>query len=433
MIRPRIQSLVKRILDVQVLVWILLGFFVSYILFFIAPIFLSGPKMQFFRYVPTGGGDIGADLRLTLNYFRPWWLNRQTPYIGTNLYPPLDTLLFAPLIPLDFATAYTIMTFVNIVCFGIVTFALPLWLGAEKRASPLLLLMFAAGAVSYGFQFELNRGQFNVIAVLLAFSAVWLFHKHPRHRFAAYLLFAISVQLKLYPFIFVLMFVDNWHDWWTNAKRFALLTAGNFALFFALGPRIFLDFINSIPGPSGDAVVAVDNHSISSFVQLAARSISRRGIAWTSQNSGALQAALFILICGCMLLIVLRAYRVKHQGFDPQLLLACCIGALLIPPVSFDYTLSILAAPVSIFLLAEESRRQVTCAWGRVIRIALLFLLALAYSSTLYSFTNRPSLFANSLPALLAMLMALVVLSWLIPAQNLSAHDDPLTETQASA
>lgn len=53
------------ILKVSPLVWVMLGFSLSYLLFFIRPIFFSSPEMLFPRYVPAVD-PIGVDLNNTL-------------------------------------------------------------------------------------------------------------------------------------------------------------------------------------------------------------------------------------------------------------------------------------------------------------------------------------------------------------------------------
>ncbi len=56
------------------------------------------------------------------------------------------------------------------------TLYVPLSMSPGKRVTPELLVVFATGLISYGLQFELERGQFNVIAVSLAYLAIWMYH-----------------------------------------------------------------------------------------------------------------------------------------------------------------------------------------------------------------------------------------------------------------
>ena len=401
--------LCETILKTPLLVWALAGFFISYLFFFICPIFFSAPVMQFFKYVQESD-SIAIDLKWMLSYSNSWFVARQTPYIGNNLYPPLASVLFTPFLALDFSWAYKIVTLVSVFSYIMITFIFPLRISKEKRASALLMLVFISGLLSYGFQFELERGQFNVFTVFICFLAIWIYHFHPRYRFLAYILFTLSVQLKIYPFIFIVMFISNWQDWKNNLKRLLILAFSNFALFFILGPYIFVDFVRAILSQILYPFVWTGNHSIHAFIIFFSSITDDHGRAWINQNSGLLEIILQCATVVCIFLVMFQCYRQKQNGINPFLLLACTIGALLIPSVSNDYKLSILAAPVAIFLTNNRFWEQTNGPLIHIIFIMLLLIFSAAYSSTLFSFTNKPLLLQNNFPALAAMLVVVTIL-----------------------
>jgi len=411
MTKPRIQSLLERISKITPLPWILLGFFISYLLFFVRPIFLSSQFMQFPEYVPATG-YIGEDLLQMLSYSESWFAAKQTPYIDRNLYPPLASVLFTPMLGFEFSAAYKIVTLVNVLFYGLMTFVLPLRISKEKQVSSLLMIIFITGLFSYGFQFELERGQFNVIAMAACLLAIWIFHNHHRFRFLAYILFTISIQLKVFPAIFIVMLITDWHDWKNNIKRFVGLGAANFALFFILGPSVFVDFLRAIKAQSVNPSIWSGNHSIRSFVTSISKTATQTGWSWIDHYSGWVQLAFLAMIALCLLLIMIQAYRQKQTGINSHLLLACTIGALLIPPVSHDYKLSILAAPVAILLSdvsyfsegATRSRRH-------FVIMMLVLILSTAYSTTLFSYTHKPLTLASNFPALITMMLVTTCLS----------------------
>jgi hypothetical protein len=417
--RTRIQLLLGHILNAPLLTWVLMGFSMSYLLFFVHPIFFSAQVMQFFRYVPAID-PIGVDLKNTLNTADSWFVAQQTPYIGNNqyTYPPLTGVLFMPLLLVNLSLAYKIVTLVNVFCYVMITFVFPLKTGKESQVSPLLMLIFITGLFSYGFQFELERGQFNVIAIFMCFLAIWIYHYRNRYRCLAYFLFTISVQLKVFPFIFIVMFISDWRDWKNNIKRFLLLAALNFALLFVLGPKLFVDFINAIKDHTENPYIWIGNHSIRSFVTLSSKLAYDHGWVWVNQYSGLAQIALLAIIAGCILVIMLQTYRQKQKGINPLLLLACTIGALLIPSASHDYTLSILAAPVAIFFSNNRFWERANSPRLHIIFIVLLLIFSAAYSSTLFSYTNKPLILENNFPALVTMLLAITFLS-LVSKPNL--------------
>jgi hypothetical protein len=384
--------------------------------------------MQFPEYVPAKG-FIGEDLGQMLSYSESWFIFKQSPYIGMNLYPPLASVLFTPLLGFEFSAAYQIVTLVNVFFYMLLTLVLPLRIGKEKQVTSLLMLFFITGLFSYGFQFELERGQFNVIAMVACFFAIWIFHNHNKYRFVAYILFTISVQMKLFPAIFIVMFITDWHDWKNNIKRFLGLAAVNFALFFVLGTSVFVDFLRAIKAQSLHPSIWSGNHSIRSFVTSISNTESQQGWPWLSDHSGWVQLSFLAVIAVCILLIMIQAYRQRQNGVNSHLLLACTIGALLIPPVSHDYKLSILAAPTAILFSDLSSYSEGAVRSRRhFLTMMMVFIMSFAYSTTLFSYTHKPLTLASNFPALITMLLITTCLS-VISGTNLNRKVSETEET----
>jgi len=410
--KPKIQQQIQLILNAPVFLWVLLGFLISFLLFFMGPIFFSSQVMQFPHYIPALD-PIGIDLKQMLSYSDSWFFSKQTPYIGNNLYPPLASILFTPLLAIKFSFAYKVILLINFLFYIFITLILPLRIRKERQVSSLLIWVFITGLFSYGFQFELERGQFNVIAASFCLLGIWIYHYHNKHRFLAYFLFSISVQLKVFPLIFIIMFINDWQDWKNNLKRLLLIFTVNFALFFVLGPYVFIDFINAIAKQSLNPSIWIGNHSIRAFVTIMSQIASENGRTWLNEYSGLVQLILLAFVVVCIFLIMLQAYRTKQNGINSYLLLACTIGALLIPSVSHDYKLSILAAPFAILFssdLSNFSERSVQ-PFRRLITIVLLFILSVTYSLTLFSYTNKPFFLQNNSPPLVVMLLTTTCLS----------------------
>jgi uncharacterized membrane protein YoaK (UPF0700 family) len=404
--------LIQQALSAPYLTWALIGFSLSYFFFFLHPVLFSAPAMQFFQYLPAID-PVGADLKNTLRTAHSLFTAGQNPYIDNNqyAYPPFASILVVPLLLTDPSSAYKIVTLATVLCYLMVTLALPLWLGGDKQVTPLSILFFTTGLFSYGFQFELERGQFNVIAIFLCLLAIWIYHQHERLRILGYALFTISVQLKVFPLIFLLMFVRDWRDWSGNLRRNSALVAANLALLFVLGPGLFVDFVNAIGEHTENPVIWAGNHSVRSFVTLYSRLLAGHGLAWAERFSGPTQTVLLAVILICIASIVLRTGRENRGGISPLLLLACAIGALLIPSASHDYTLSILAAPMAILFSNGEFPAR-DCDPRRQLNFILwLTVFFGAYSSTLFSPTNKPPLLMNNFPSLLIMLVMIAFLS----------------------
>jgi len=407
----KIHNLVDYFLGWPLVSWVLISYLITYILFFIIPTFFSSAQeMQFIQYIPTLT-PIGADLQVFRGIGEAW---RYGTY-SSNYYPPFATaFLYYPLSFLDPTIAYILMTATSFLSLLVVTFIIPISIYKTKDNLALVLLMTITGLYSYGFLFELERGQLNLFAFLLCMVAIYLFHYQNRFRYFAYILISMSIQLKLWPAIFLLMFIQDWRDWRGNIKRLSGITVLNIALLFSLGFRLFVDFLHTVIIPmSGAAYKWVGNHSIKSFMTLLARIISSDFHPGISEQQIRFwgQVILLGMVGFCLLLIIFRVYIKKASGLNPNLLLACTIAALLIPSTSHDYKLCILSAPIAIALYSISSN---TYHQKRLLPTLLLFVISLAYSSTLFSYTNKPLFFLqNNLPALMVILMSCTALEWL--------------------
>jgi len=97
------------------------------------------------------------------------------------------------------------------------------------------------------------------------------------------------------------------------------------------------------------------------------------------------------------------------MGLNPYLFSVCTILTLLIPSVSNDYKLPLIIGPLSIvFNVFVGFRMNVRDALGSVL---LVFVGAVAYSTTLFSYTNKPLILSNNLPGLLVVLLVVTIMS----------------------
>jgi len=397
----------------RLLRWVLAGAGLSYLLFFVVPVFLGPSRtMQIFEYVPRAT-PVGSDLTVIRGYSEAWFLRGQSPYLGVDpvefraAYPPIATVLLGPLIALDHARSTVLVIALTLAGYVLIGWLIPAW--TRGGPSPALTLVFVSGLGSYGLAFELERGQFNLIAVGCSLLGVFLFHRHPRYRIAAYALVTAGAQLKLYPAIFALMLVDQRRRVPANLGRLAALGAVNAALLLALGPRVFGDFLTVLADQAAHPYTWIGNHSIQSFVTLVAtRGVDTRGfgsLAWVAAHRGAVATAGHALVLGCLAALLVAAYRWRRAGLDRPLLLGCAIAALLIPSVSHDYKLPILAGPLAM-LLDDVGPTDGGSGPRRWALAPLGCVLGAAYASTLFSYTNKPFVVANNVPALVVMLAA---------------------------
>lgn len=394
-----------------ILVGVLAGFFV----FSIIPMFLNTDlRFQYFnRYLPDKY-PIGLDLQTLLGRIETWF-EIGTPYPGDipQFYPPLTYAFFSPLTLLDYPSAYLTMTLVTLISYVFLTLLMPIWMNSRENHA-IVFFLFAISLFSYGLQFELERGQYNVLIFLFCILAVYIHHFHHTLRHIAYLLFSIAVQLKVFPAIFIFMFIRDWKDWKGNIKRLLGLGLFNIALLFILGPRVVIDFLNAI----SRQVVAPTwnwngNHSIQAFVFNLMKDgyglIQPDALASLRNYSSLITAVLLVIFAVCLVSLLVTSYRRNEGGLNPYLLMVCTIGALTIP-TSNDYTLSFLTAPVAILLsgipIANAFRT-------RYLASLLIAILSFAFSSTLFPFKYKPYFLNNNFPALFVILIAVTLLYFL--------------------
>jgi len=375
------------------------GFLISYLFFFFYPGFLKYTLVkQCFIDVPAGN-PIGMDLNSILFSIKKVLFTPISQLTKYQPYPPFVYVFFTPLTFLDSSIAYGILTIVNFFCYFLITLLLPIRIGKKSSISPLLMLIFITGLFSNGFLFEVERGQFNLIAMSFCLLSIFIFHYYKKHRFWAYILFTISIQLKLYPAIFIFMFIEDWRDWKGNMIRFFSLGVANIGALFILGINRFSGFFKSLVGFSSNTMIHTVNHSIKSF--------TRYGFF---QNPHSVQIVLLTIVVICFGLILYQAYRQKYAGINPYLLLACTLGALLIPTTSHDYALSYLTAIIAI-LFTDKKLLNMTADRIKPLFTHLLIFFSIAYSSTLFSYSNKPALLRNNFPALMVMLIILTIFS----------------------
>jgi hypothetical protein len=423
----QVRSFIDQIINLPVIAWVLISFLIAYILFFVWPMFWNSDlRMSYFiRYIPDRF-PIGNDLIVIIELAKGWFSANQSPYT-VQFYPPFTYMFFAPLLLVDnYPTLYKFFTLFTVLSYCFLTFILPTKM-VDKKNIPLIVLFFITGLASYGLQFELERGQYNVFTFLLCLWSIYIFHYHSRYRIFAYLLFSLSVQLKLYPAIFIVMLIDDWKAWKSILVRFTGIALFNIFLLFIMGYQIFWDFIRSVlsqmstPGWTWNG-----NHSINAFVfnltKDGFRIIGADTLEVLRQNSGLIETSLFLMFVILFISAILISYTRNRTGMDPYLLIACMIGALIIP-ISNDYTLSILAAPVALVLCNVPEPKNIP---QRLISILMVLGISFSYASVLIPFKYKPYYLNNAFPPLFFILLFATVLN-LIRYKN---AEEPFVETE---
>ncbi len=406
--------------NLPLLFWIVIGALPVFLAYYIRPMFFNA---RLTLYYPTDYiiqiNPIGYDFRLLLYSLESWFLEGQlTEYVFT----PLVLFLFAPLIPMGYPSSYYLISVITLISYlGVGLLA---GLSVGRKSHPAVVFIVTLAFFSYGLQFELERGQTYTLSLMFCFLAVYLFHKHPRLRLLAYLSFCVSVQLKFYPALFVVLFVDDWRDWKANLLRFGALGLGNFLLLFLLGFSYFSTFFSHMGDRLGLSEVWMGNHSIKAFaIQLPKMGIAKLGedaVNWATNHAALVENILYGYFLACFIAILFNAWRRNPRGIHADLLLACVIGALTLPSVNHDYTLPLLTAPFALAIAVWHERRY---PWPSIVTNLLIVVASSAYVLTALPPIAKPAYFDNALPALFAILTIATLLNLAQKGEPSQAND----------
>lgn len=416
-IRQSISVGMERVSRLPTSAWVLLGFLIAYVAFFLFPVFLNSERTMHFitRFLPNAN-PIGVDIQAVIRYIQDWLTSNESPYAdGFIAYPPLALVLFAPLLLIGYPAYYYVITFISLLSYTVSSLWIPL-LDTRGKNIALILFLFALGLFSYGFQFEMERGQSNIIAFSLALIGLYLYHARDDFRFLGYLFFTIGVQLKIYPVILVVMFITERVDWKGNAKRIAGILLVNFALLFVLGFQMFAGFLHSVRHNQLHISTWNGNHALKSFVTyLVSNRLEVFGpgrFATFLQNQGLVEILLLTVLGLCLIAVLAFSYFRGRSGFNPYLLVICTICALIVPSISNDYKLPILTAPMALLwcniTIPDHGLRK-------GLSILLIVITSLGYWSIQYPPLVKPEFLNRNFPALFILLLAVTLLSFLAP------------------
>jgi hypothetical protein len=232
--------------------------------------------------------------------------------------------------------------------------------------------------------------------------------------------------LKFYPALFVLLFVDDWRDWKNTLIRFAALGIANFLLLFVFGFSYVSAFYGHLVNGVQTGEPSVVNHSIQSFVYMLSSPewgvLKGDPALRAAQYGSSISTALYVYFLICFGVVLAGAW-VKHKtGFNPNLLLACVLGSLLLPSVNHDYTLAMLTAPVAMSFAMWNMR---DAAISKALNVLFTFVASFAYATLLIPHVFKPLYLKNSLPLLFVLLTILVL-------QTLNQKHDRNTKLKTS-
>jgi hypothetical protein len=281
-------------------------------------------------------------------------------------------------------------------------------LGQPFGARQLGLLGGLWLVTSYGFMFEIERGQLDLYALFFALLAVWLLLRRPQGSpWWPSLALALAVNIKAYPGVLAVML------FWRYGRRAVVpLLVTNVVLLVSTGPANLLHFfvrrakLEESTFPRG----WVNNSAVS--------------LAHTLHEASSWPGSLWVVFLGSSALLwIATLVVVMRRGWSPRravLVSAACVPVMCtFPSISNDYRLVLLAFPLAILAAATAAMRR-----GGGPLWALLFI---AVGSEFFLLARSSRLIAPSLQgSKFALVVGLQVLLLIVGALEVRARDDEL-------
>ena len=387
-------------------------------------------QMIYPRYVPENI-RVGNDTFLDYKFAKRYFVDHKSAYISDNpehwytqnAYPPLFTLYWYPIFLLNtsWQSVYRYLYVVIIAFFLLYSLFLPIFYHKKFEIPGVLIFVAATGITSYGLQFALERGQFDVISVSMCLLSVYMFWYLPKLRWLAYILFFVAFQFKIYPFIFILCFIDAAQGWKKNLLRIGGISAAVFLSLFVMGVKGFFEFLKALTYQTKSGVYTKD-HGLNFGVDYL---LGVNNILLPENQVYIIKAIVFLIGLIMLGYIFFHFLRNQKTGFFPPLLFACLLFSMALFPASKDYKLPLLAGGFGVYTL-YLSRLQFNKMLPSQILIYLCYLgIALSYSITLYSYAYRPVALQNSFIFVYGTLILVAIIQFIIEKTKIPVSSGP--------
>jgi len=350
---------------------------------------------------------VGSDFRVGLYRTAQAFLQGKNPYREADLiYPPLAVYAGLPfnLVPewRGYLVQVGLIFILNLAALTLLArLAVHVFVDEAHETGTVIFLTVLMGIAvesfsSYGFLFNIERGNFDVYPLFLSALFLWLLWKHPRRMWLQVLVISAAAHLKVYPLIFYALVV--WKHGW---KSLLPLAAVNLGFLLCLGPGNALAFIETIAFQSSARPSTwIGNHSAYAYAAF---------WDWQPENPGITATEMAFLAIPCLIwagtafVLYRRGYSLRNAAW----LYALSVPLVnLIPRVSYDYKLVWFYAP-AVLLLAYQMNRFVNEGKKRAVLEWLLLALLLLMASRSCGVT--PDILASKYPYILLLEMMTAV------------------------
>lgn len=309
--------------------------------------------------------------------------------VNTNAYPPLVTLVGLFFQPFEENTAYVIQVFLlftaNIACLGLTIALIKRYIFSTLKLTKELVnvvswsLFFALSFMlfaSYPFIFSIERGNYDIFALLFSLLALWSMLTQPKKMWLQVIFLSIATQLKIYPALLFLLLLKK-----HGAKMLLPTAVVNILLFFILGPYNAAAFIQKLAAISGQSnpYLWIGNHSSMSFVSGLLQNAYPQWFPDLATFWMVFTLAPVLIWAAVAVFFLIRPYSERMALF--VFMISIPVMDVL-PTVSHDYKLVILFADIALFLAFTLRNITEKPAFSHFIQLLGTFVVLLAISKS---------------------------------------------------
>ena len=327
-----------------------------------------------------------------------------------SAWPPLTLLLGRPFTLLDFSTGYAVQIGI-LVALAVAAAILSAQLAMKATCAPdlsgqgrqidakqLAQVLGLWLMTSYGFMYEVERGNIDLYALFFSLLAVWLMLRLPRSAWWPAVVLAVAINLKLYPG--VLLVILFWRYRW---RAVVPTVVANAALLLIAGPENLWSTVTTLAAVQyNERGLWWGNHSAAALANVL-RHVTGWAPSWIYVPLLVVPLALWALT---LLLLVRRGWNDRRA----VLAAAACVPVMgVVPAISHDYKLVLYVFPLAVLaaVIATMSRRDLAV-WSVLFGLLALAMMFLSRSSLVIA----PSLVASKYTLLVLLQLLLLSVVW---------------------
>jgi hypothetical protein len=308
-------------------------------------------------------------------------------------WPPLTLLLGKPFTLVSLSTGYAIQAALLVACaLGATVLSAKLamkvagapqpegYAGAplpgavRERAldAPLLALVMGLWLfTSYGFMYEVERGNIDLYALVLSLLAVWAMLR-ARSPWLPALLLAGAVGLKLYPAILLVVLL-----WRYRRRAVVPAIVTTVAALLAAGPANLRSSVSSLDALQGNVHAEWWGQTSATAMTHVLRAHTGWAPSWVSYPLIVVPLALW---AATMVVLLRRGWSERGAVLAAA---ACVPPMAIVPAVSNDYKLVLCVFPLAVLAVLVSTMKRAPVVWTALFGVLAFVMIFLARSTML--------------------------------------------------